>query len=102
MIGLCGRLLEDFLADIDITVYNMMAYNTSRETSGYCSHTIHMYLVVTEGCQKPKVCVIYPCFYYTTFPVHHSGYVSHIIRCHGASCTIPWTYITCLRTSFAF
>ena len=96
------RLLRESLADIDLSMYNMMAYNTSQETSRYCSHAIHMYLVVPEGCQKPKVCVIYPCLYCTTFPVHHSRYVFHIIRCRGVSCTIPRTYITCLRTSFAF
>ena len=95
------RLLQESLEDTDFTVYSMMLYNTAQETNRYRSHTIHMNLVVPEGCHTPKVCVMCPFVSCTTCPVHPPCYIYYFSRCRVVPCTIHLTYIMCLRTSCA-
>ena len=57
------RLTQGCVTDTNLTVYNMMSYNTALETNWYCSHAIHLYLIVPEGCKKLKVCVNYALFF---------------------------------------
>ena len=92
------RLLQDSWEDTDFTMHNMMSCNQAQETNRYCSHAIHMYLVVLEGCHKPKVTVMCPFLSCITFPVYQPCYIYLVSRCCVVSCTIHLTYIMCLRT----